>query len=80
MKVKIGTQLDEGVFHRLKVAAARERRPMGEVVEAALTEYLERSKRKSQVKSGLREFLEAPDFKLTPEQFRRSMEADFYDQ
>ena len=30
--------------------------------------------------AGLRRFLSAPDFPLTPEQFRASMEADFFEQ
>ena len=30
--------------------------------------------------AGLRRFLSAPDFPLTPAQFRASMEADFFDQ
>ena len=30
--------------------------------------------------AGLRHFLSAPDFTLTPEQCRASMEADFFDQ
>lgn len=30
--------------------------------------------------AGLRHFLSSPDFALTPEQFRASMEADFFEQ
>lgn len=30
--------------------------------------------------AGLRRFLAAPDFPLTPDQFRASMEADFFEQ
>jgi hypothetical protein len=30
--------------------------------------------------AGLRRFLSTPDFALTPEQFRASMEADFFEQ
>ena len=30
--------------------------------------------------AGLRRFLSAPDFALTPAQFRASMDADFFDQ
>lgn len=80
MKRKIGTQVDEELFDAVKILAARERRPIGEIVESALSDYVERSKEKSPVKSGLRRFLEAPDFSLTDEQFRETMEADFYNQ
>ena len=80
MKRKIGTQVEEALFDEVRVLAARERRPIGEIVEAALNDYVERSKEKTPVKSGLRRFLESPDFNLTDEQFRETMEADFYDQ
>jgi hypothetical protein len=80
MKVKVGTQLDGNVLKRLKVAAAQERRPMSEIVQAAVVDYLQRRKQKSQFGSGLKRFLQILDFPLGPEQFRQSMEADFYDQ
>jgi predicted transcriptional regulator len=80
MKQKIGTQVDEALFDEVRVLAARERRAIGEIVEAALSDYVERSKEKTPVKSGLRRFLESPDFNLTDEQFRETMEADFYEQ
>ena len=35
---------------------------------------------KRDISSGLRRFLSSPDFALTPEQFRASMEADFFEQ
>ena len=33
MKIKFGTQLDDRVYEQLKITAARERRPIAEIVE-----------------------------------------------
>jgi predicted transcriptional regulator len=80
MKRKIGTIVDDDLYHEVKVLAARERRPIAEVVEVALNDYVQRAKRKHPLRTGLPRFLEAPGFDLTDEQFRESMELDFFDQ
>jgi len=80
MKVKVGTQLEDEVYHQLKHRAAEERLPISEVVQTAVVDYLQRPKRGTLPKSGLQRFLEREPFKLTPDQFRETMEADFYDQ
>ena len=80
MKIKVGTQLDEQVYNDLKMAAAKERRAVSELMQTAVCDYLNKNKRKSGQRSGLKRFLDSPAFKLTDEQFRQTMEADFYDQ
>lgn len=80
MKVKVGTQLEDEVYRELKMAAAQEKRAVSDLIQAALCDYLNRKKRRSGQRSGLRRFLDSPAFKLTEEQFRETMEADFYDQ
>jgi hypothetical protein len=80
MKIKVGTQLDDEVFRRLKIAAAQEKRPVSEVIQAALCDYLYRKKRRLGQGSGLRRFLDSPAFTLTDAQLRETMEADYYDQ
>jgi len=80
MKRKIGTQLEEEVYDELKRRAIEERQPIGEVIQTAVMDYLQRPKRRTLPKSGLQRFLQREPFKLTPEQFKESMEADFYDQ
>jgi len=80
MKRKIGTQLEEEVYDELKQRAIEERQPIGEVIQTAVMDYLQRPKRRTLPKSGLQRFLQREPFKLTPEQFKESMEADFYDQ
>ncbi|TVR55733.1 MAG: hypothetical protein EA425_00415 [Puniceicoccaceae bacterium] len=75
-KIKVGTQLEEALYRKLKMAAARERRPVGDLMQEAVASYLSR-----QHKNGLVRLLERePAFKVTEKQFRKSMEADFYDQ
>lgn len=75
-KIKVGTQIEEETYQRLKMAAARERRPVGELIQDAVTHYLRRQR-----KNGLMRLLErGPAFSVTDEQFRESMESDFYDQ
>ena len=80
MKRKIGTQLEDAVYQDLKLAAAQERRPISEVLQVAVTDYLNQRKRKSGHRSGLKRLLASPAFNLTDEQFRETMAADFYDQ
>ena len=80
MKRKIGTVEDDALYDDVKVLATQERRRIAEIVEIALNDYVQRAKRKNPLRSGLIRFLEAPDFNLTNEQFRKSMELDFFEQ
>ncbi len=80
MKIKVGTQLDDEVYRELKMTAALERRAVSELIQTAVSDYLINKKRKSGHRSGLKRFLASRAFKLTDEQFRETMEADFYDQ
>lgn len=80
MKKKIGTVVNESLYDDVKLLAMQERRLISEIVELALTDYVQRAKRKNPLQSGLSRFLEAPDFSLTNEQFRASMELDFLNQ
>jgi predicted CopG family antitoxin len=74
-KIKVGTQIEEEVYQQLKLAATRERRPVGEVIQDAVTGYL-----RGQRKSGLSRLLSREPLKLSEAQFRESMETDYYDQ
>ena len=75
-KIKVGTQIEEDIYQQLKLAAARERRPLGELVQDAVTVYLRRQR-----KTGLARLLDRePAFKVSDEEHREIMEADFYDQ
>jgi hypothetical protein len=80
MKIKIGTQLEEEVYQDLKVAAAREKRAISEVIQEAIAAYLQQQAQPRGKKSGLARLLEADPLRLTPDQFRETMEADFFEQ
>ncbi len=80
MKRKIGTVVDDALYDDVKVLATQERRRIAEIVEIALNDYVQRAKRKNPLRSGLSRFLESPDFNLTNDQFRKSMELDFFEQ
>lgn len=78
-KIKIGTQMEESVFRSLKMASARERRPVADLIQEAVSEYLARPSVGS-TGNGLARLLNAPSFRVTSRQFRESMEADYWDQ
>ena len=80
MKRKIGTVVDDNLYRDVKTLAAHERRRISDVMQIALNDYFQRTKRKNPLRSGLTRFLEAPDFNLTNEQFRESMELDVFEQ
>jgi predicted transcriptional regulator len=80
MKRKIGTVVDDNLYRDVKTLAAQERRRISDVMQIALNDYVQRTKRKNPLRSGLTRFLEAPDFSLTNEQFRESMELDVFEQ
>jgi hypothetical protein len=80
MKIKIGTQIEEDVYYELKVAAARERRAVGEVIQEAIAAYLQQRALPGGRTAGLARLLEADPLRPTPQQIRESMDADFFDQ
>jgi hypothetical protein len=80
MKIKIGTQLEEKIYLDLKVAAARERRAIGELIQDAIATYIQQQSQPRGKKSGLARLLESPHMQISDQQFLETMEADFWDQ
>jgi hypothetical protein len=80
MKVKFGTQLEDSVYEQLKVTAAKEKRSIGEIVQQALADYLQRARPGRGRKTGLSRLLARDPLKISESQFRTSMEEDFYEQ
>lgn len=78
-KIKIGTQMEESIFRSLKMASARERRPVADLIQEAVAEYLARPAVGS-TGNGLSRLLGAPRFRVTGRHFRESLEADYWDQ
>ena len=79
MKVKIGTQLEEDVFLELKVAAAREKKPISELIQVAVVTYLHQQKGPPGRKNGLARFLEKPALGISDENLREIMEPDYHE-
>ncbi|MEY3480069.1 MAG: hypothetical protein RIQ71_844 [Verrucomicrobiota bacterium] len=80
-KIKIGTQMDENVFRSLKMASARERRPVADLIQEAVTDYLAHQANGAAGRvSGLARLLNAEPFRVTGRQFRENMDADYWDQ
>lgn len=80
MKVKFGTQLEDIVYEQLKVAAVKEKRPIGEIVQQAVSDYLQRGRPGRGRRTGLSRLLEREPFRISDAQFRGSMEESIYDQ
>ena len=78
-KIKIGTQMEERVFRRLKMASARARRPLADLIQEAVAEYLARPAEGGRG-DGLARLLAEPSYGVTRRQFREVMEADFWEQ
>jgi hypothetical protein len=78
MKIKIGTQMDERIFRALKVAAARENKSIGLLLEEAVSDYIARH-RSAKAKTGLRRFLDTPPARVSPAVFQEILRADPYD-
>jgi hypothetical protein len=80
MKTKIGTILEDDVVQKLKECAVKERRPINEIIQEALTRYLacgpiQRDLRKSAVVH----FCSKP-FNLSANEVREIVEEDYYEQ
>ena len=78
MKIKVGTQLKEETYRSLKIAAAQEKRAIGEIIQEAVEDYLQQHKEPGLF--GLARLLEPDPLPLTSRQLRESMKADFFDQ
>jgi hypothetical protein len=79
MKQKIGTLIEEEIMRLAKRKAAEEGRPLSDLIQDALVQYLSpgaASAKEREVAYHL--FCERP-FKLSPEQFRDLLEEDPWD-
>ncbi len=79
MKVKVGTQLEEDVLRKLKVRAASEKKPMGEIIQEAVVNYLKDDRKTVERRKALLRILDNP-VRLPDEAYRELVDADYYDQ
>ena len=80
MKIKVGTQIDKDIYQSLKVLAARERKPVADVIQEAVADYLTRARMPRGQETGLARLLAREPFRVSEEEHREIMAADFYDQ
>jgi hypothetical protein len=79
MKQKIGTLIEEDIMRRAKRRAAEEGRPLSDLIQDALVQYLSPDAASAKEREmAYHLFCERP-FKLTPEQFRDLLEEDPWD-
>ena len=72
--------MEDEVYRQLKILAARDNRHISDIIQHALTDFLQRNKGTRQRKTGLARLLERAPLKATNEQFREVMELDYFDQ
>ena len=79
MKQKIGTLIEEDIMRLAKRRAAEEGRPLSDLIQDALVQYLSPGAASSKERdSAYHVFCERP-MKLLPEQFRQVLEEDAWD-
>lgn len=79
MKQKIGTLIEEEVMKLAKRRAAEEGRPLSDVIQDALVQYLRNEAASpKERKMAYHLFCERP-MKLTPEQLRHVLEEDMWE-
>jgi hypothetical protein len=80
MKIKVGTQLEEATYQNLKIAAAKEGRGIGDLVQEAIEDYLQQHTVQPEKTLGLGRLLEPDPLRLSAKQLRQSLSEDFFDQ
>ena len=79
MKQKIGTLIEEDIMRLAKRRAAEEGRPLSDLIQDALVQYLKkRAATPKERETAYRLFCEQP-MKLTPEQLRYVLEEDMWE-
>lgn len=79
MKQKIGTLIDEEVIKRAKRRATEEGRPLNDLIQDALTSYLNQGVREPRERdAAYRLFCERP-IRLSPAQFQQVLEEDVWE-
>ena len=79
MKQKIGTLIEEDIMRLAKRRAAEEGRPLSDLIQDALVQYLSPGAASAKEREiAFYVFCERP-FKLSPEQLRQVLEEDVWD-
>ncbi len=79
-KVKVGTVLHKETLQRLKELAAREGRPISELIEEAVRKYERGEALERELRLKAFEQFRSIRFNISDEDFKAIMEEDYYDQ
>jgi hypothetical protein len=80
MKIKIGTILEDDVVQKLKERAIKEKKPINEIIQEALSRYLTGgSIQRESRKAAVAHFCSRP-FSLSASEVREIVEEDYYEQ
>jgi hypothetical protein len=80
MKTKIGTILEDDVIQKLKERAIKEKRPISEIIQEAISRYLTGGSEQREIrKSAVEHFCTRP-FNLSANEVREIAEEDYYNQ
>lgn len=79
MKQKIGTLIEEEVMRLAKRRAAEEGRPLSDVIQDALVQYLSAGAANPKERDMAYQLFCDRPLKLKPEQFRQVLEEDVWD-
>jgi predicted transcriptional regulator len=80
MKTKIGTILEDDVIQKLKERAMKEKRPISEIIQEAVSRYLAGGSENREIrKSAVGHFCSRP-FKLSASEVREIVEEDYFNQ
>jgi hypothetical protein len=80
MKQKVGTLIEEDIMRLAKRRAAEEGRPLSDLIQEALVQYLSPGVGSAKEREMAFYVFCERSFKLSPEQFRQVLEEDAWDQ
>jgi plasmid stability protein len=78
-KLKIGTVVDERLFRRLRIFAAKEGRSISDIIQESLQSYLQTRESGIEERMAAFERVTANPFRLSDTQFRELLEEEEFD-
>ena len=80
MKTKIGTVLSREVVQQLREQAAKQGRPMNEIIYDALTLYFQTGQRQADIRRRAVDRLCSRPFRLSLQEINENLEEDYFEQ
>jgi hypothetical protein len=79
MKTKVGTLIEESLLQRLKERALRDHKAINQILEEAITAYLQGNHQRELRLAAVKRFCSRP-FRLTTSEINQDLAEDYYDQ